>query len=531
MQQSLFRPQSGLMLARARVAMVILFGIWVVLDSDQSARAATEALPLFLLYLAASFSLLIIAKRSWWWDHHFALGGLFVDGMMFVTGLYLTKAVTLDLFGVFITLFAFIILSSATRWNLKITITISFLLVISFSLVGLIIHFFEQELEWAPLLRRLGYMSLLAVLLVWFVRSRPWGVVPRFAPISAFEGHDPLDDLLRYCMSVCAANSGFVTWLEDGSDTLRIVGRSGVQLRQAPSQQDNPFLFDVERRRVLMIEREGRFSTIQGEAAAGVFGDALEGEGLAIPFRARAGRGQLVLGGLHSLCFDDLYLAMGMAEELARALDDEAGQAIARELAMSRLRAQLAADLHDGVSQTLAGVQFRLEALRSQMVAGVASPDDVMKISQGVAAEQQHVRTMIDWLHRGTISSGQRDLRQELASLVATLAGQWDVDIEFDEGGNRIPVSTTLVYEFQQILREAIANAVRHGGAKHILLTLANHTDGAFEMEVRDNGSGCAAGIEPLSIAKRVKAMGGALRFSSSSTHTSVLIQLPGTST
>ncbi|MDE2619089.1 MAG: ATP-binding protein, partial [Sphingomonadales bacterium] len=252
-------------------------------------------------------------------------------------------------------------------------------------------------------------------------------------------------------------------------------------------------------------------------------------EGLAIPLRGRSGRGELILGGIPQLCFEDLIPAEAIADEIGRAMDDDAAQAIARELAMSRLRSQLAADLHDGVAQTLAGVQFRLQALKARTVDQTATPEDIDRISEGIAAEQNHIRTMIERLRRGTIEPGERDLRQELLPLVETLAMQWGVAIALDEAGERVPLAVAQVYEVQQVVREAVANAVRHGRATQIELTLAARSPRGFMLGIRDNGAGCAAQAQPRSIAARVSTLRGTLVFSSQAGNTRLSIVVPET--
>ncbi|MFM7378324.1 MAG: histidine kinase [Erythrobacter sp.] len=89
-------------------------------------------------------------------------------------------------------------------------------------------------------------------------------------------------------------------------------------------------------------------------------------EGLVIPLRSSSGRGLLILGCNPGLSIDDLAMAPAIAQEIAATLDRLLLSHISREVAVAQLRTTLARDLHDSVAQTLAGVRFRIEALRER---------------------------------------------------------------------------------------------------------------------------------------------------------------------
>jgi signal transduction histidine kinase len=81
------------------------------------------------------------------------------------------------------------------------------------------------------------------------------------------------------------------------------------------------------------------------------------------------------------------------------------------------------------------------------------------------------------------------------------------------------------------MLREAVANAVRHGGAKRIDVGLAVAND-QLQMRVADNGAGFpkANGISaatPWSLKERVERAHGSIRLDSEPGSTNILISLP----
>jgi signal transduction histidine kinase len=81
------------------------------------------------------------------------------------------------------------------------------------------------------------------------------------------------------------------------------------------------------------------------------------------------------------------------------------------------------------------------------------------------------------------------------------------------------------------MLREAVANAVRHGGADRVDVGLAVD-DGRLQLRVADNGSGFArpkgaAAVEPWSLKERVERAHGSIRLVSEPGSTNILITLP----
>ncbi|MBV1692594.1 ATP-binding protein [Novosphingobium sp. G106] len=217
-----------------------------------------------------------------------------------------------------------------------------------------------------------------------------------------------------------------------------------------------------------------------------------------------------------------------MGREIASAIDDEETEALIREVAMSRLRSQIAADLHDSVVQTLAGASFRLEALKENPAAGAAR-SEITTINAAIAAEQTHVRTMIDKLRRGVVLPGERNLYQEIAALTEPLGAQWKIEISAEEPAEPIILSSALTFEIQQILREAVANAVRHGRARTVHASFATSERGTLILTIIDDGRGFPVDGKamPRSISDRVSLLGGTMHLASSPGNTGITIVIP----
>ena len=85
-------------------------------------------------------------------------------------------------------------------------------------------------------------------------------------------------------------------------------------------------------------------------------------------------------------------------------------------------------------------------------------------------------------------------------------------------------------HEINQLVREAIANAARHGHASEVVLVAAK-ADRALTLAIRDNGSGfgeaaCGETV-PRSMQERVHALGGTLKVESGASGSTVTIRLP----
>jgi signal transduction histidine kinase len=104
-----------------------------------------------------------------------------------------------------------------------------------------------------------------------------------------------------------------------------------------------------------------------------------------------------------------------------------------REAAIARTRANVARDLHDSVAQSLAGANFRLEALRNLIRWGADPLPELDAIKQSIRTEQGQLRTMIERLRREDASAERRDIAEELSVLLDGLAQQWRIAVRIEQ--------------------------------------------------------------------------------------------------
>jgi signal transduction histidine kinase len=219
----------------------------------------------------------------------------------------------------------------------------------------------------------------------------------------------------------------------------------------------------------------------------------------------------------------DLYLARALSVQLAAAVDNAVATETWLAAAASEERVRVAHDLHDGILQFLTGLALQLRLIERQVT---TDPEGVLQrihtVTSALRQEQQDLRRFVEGIrpHRAPIP----DVGQPLSDLVPMLAEQWDIGINV-EITNEPPAN--LAAEVRLIVRESVANAVRHGKARR--MKICSKTDDAgYHLSVDDDGGGFGtdgrftvamlrdSGTGPVSILDRVERLGAALMLDTS---------------
>jgi signal transduction histidine kinase len=115
--------------------------------------------------------------------------------------------------------------------------------------------------------------------------------------------------------------------------------------------------------------------------------------------------------------------------------------------------------------------------------------------------------------------------------LAERLSQQWAIDCRIDAEEVNASIPVRLQLDLQQLLREAVANAVRHGSARRVEVGVAVDDD-RLELTVDDDGCGFAkangeVAAAPWSLKERVERANGSIRLASRPGSTRILISLP----
>jgi signal transduction histidine kinase len=534
-----FEHRSGRIIALCRFALATVFFIALWLAPDQPVRSVATGYAILFGYMLLSSLLLVIAWRNWWWDQRLAWPMHVLDVVLFLAAVYFTETNNEAFTSPFLAFFAYLMLSATIRWDWRMTAVTSLGVAGLYLLVGLGMRSAHIELDMFRFGRRVTYMVVMSLVLVWFGLQRRQQSVERFAepPGSAEDRLPPLLEALRYAMAQTDSGRGAIAWADDEEPhvevrTIELECASG-RLSPEVLSPDAPFakhvqLFDSEKGRVLRIG--GQRSETSRERVVDPLADHCGlTEGLALPFSAVTGRGEVLLADIPGMCADHVELGALIAREIGAGFDRQSTLALVRESALARMRDGVARDLHDTIAQSLAGVSLRLEGLRHWIRNGGDADSEIQTIKSALRAEQSQVRGMIDRLRHGESLLPDGTAAKTLGPLLRDLAEYWGIAIDIEDHGKTIVIPGWLAHELRQLLREAVANAVRHGGASRVAIALAEE-NAMLRLTVADDGRGFPAErppAHPRSISERIAGLGGSLGVESGPAGASLQLTVP----
>jgi signal transduction histidine kinase len=251
-------------------------------------------------------------------------------------------------------------------------------------------------------------------------------------------------------------------------------------------------------------------------------------EGIIAPVDSAIGIGQLLVWDMKIASADAIPVARSLAAQIGNVLDREEMAALARNAAEAGVRQALARDLHDSVAQFLAGTLFRLEALRRWTREGNDPEPEIDAIKNALRREQGQLRQLISNLRRGEDSDRQTEIADELHDLMTEAGAHWHIETKLVLPDHPLPVSVKISHEIRQLVREGVANAVRHGKCRRVTVSLAE-ASGQLLLAIGDDGTGFPKDSDipyPRSISERVDALGGKMHIRTSDAGTELEIAL-----
>jgi len=200
-----------------------------------------------------------------------------------------------------------------------------------------------------------------------------------------------------------------------------------------------------------------------------------------------------------------------------------------QRLAVLEDRERIAAELHDGVIQSLFAVGMSLQA-----TAGMAGdPDTAQRLNQAVDAVDTAIRDLRNYifgLRPGALADRQLALSlEELTKSFDESTGLTVIGSVDREAASRLAGRETTLL---QAAREALSNAVRHSGGRTVRVDLRREGDEAL-LEIADDGAGFdtataeGRGQGLGNLRRRADALGGRLEIDSDAEGTTVRIRVP----
>jgi len=348
------------------------------------------------------------------------------------------------------------------------------------------------------------------------------------------ESHAPTEDQLAALVSVAANQMPYaLCWLErDGQWRGLAVDRSGDRRamedgslvdRLSAADISGDIIVDCERGDAVRLTPRGVVSHSFDSRLSRTFAQLLDARTLLfLAFDSSDLRARFALASDRRLSLGALNHFRGISAGLLDQMETLVCVAEWRRRILREARAIAARDMHDSVLQTLGGLRMRIAALGHAAVLA-----DVSELDTIIAAEQRSLRTI---LQQNEGSPGDAvDLTEHFDRRLRSLARQWDVVCSFRRPAVPVLVSAETAFECEFLLREALANAVKHAGARMLtaglaldqgLLIITLGSDGGFAKPVLDG----AIALASRSLAQRVVRLNGTAY--TEPTHRGVLLSI-----
>ncbi len=553
------RRRTDRLIAAGRVLLAAssLLAVW--LDPSEPVNQAPVAYGLLVAYLGYAAAVAVAAWRSELPGRRWQAATHGFDLAFFSAFVYFTAGPASP----FTAYFVFSLVCAALRWRWQGTLWTAAVALGAF--LGIGVYFGEVRhdpaFELNELIIRGVYLAVVAVLLGYLGshEQRTLRVVselaswPRRVPE---QREDLVREVLGYAGAVLAAPRVALLWSGGGEEDELLLAtwrRGEVEVTRRDGRCEDwvhPelagadfFCADAAARPARVHrQREGAAETWVGQPLPAEPGGWLAtGPLLSVALRGEIGEGRLFFLERPGLTSDELLLATIVAGVVGARLDHFT---LARRLANAAAaeeRIRLARDLHDGVLQALTGISLRLEVVRRRAErAGDGAATELAQVQRLILEEQRDLRFFIQELRppAGPAAEG-RGLPAALDELVERVAGEWGLRVDLRTEGD---APEALGREVVHLVREALVNAVRHGGARGARVHLVAAGD-RLRLEIADDGCGfpfvgrftgeemARRGEGPRSLRERVAALDGHLELESSPEGACVYIDLPSGAT
>ncbi|MFQ5811303.1 MAG: sensor histidine kinase, partial [Armatimonadota bacterium] len=219
-------------------------------------------------------------------------------------------------------------------------------------------------------------------------------------------------------------------------------------------------------------------------------------------------------------------------QEQLRALASELSLAEARE------RRRIAGELHDGIGQSLALAQIKLDALRADKRAGVFA-EQIAETRNIIDEAVADVRALTFDLTPPALY--ELGFVAAARSLCERLENEHGLVIGFSDDGRAKLVSEDVRVILFRALRETLINVIKHAGASHVEVSVARDNE-HMHVDVADDGVGFDAtqlasdgGVSGrfglFNVQERLEHVGGRLQVESApghGTHVTLVAPLDG---
>jgi PAS domain S-box-containing protein len=185
-------------------------------------------------------------------------------------------------------------------------------------------------------------------------------------------------------------------------------------------------------------------------------------------------------------------------------------------------RQRIGKDLHDGLGQHLAGLGYLAKALEEKLSAKrLQEHEDAARISRLMVQALTQTRDLARGLFPVELET--KGLLAALKDLAEGTKNLYGISCSLEYDADSAAPERTVQEHLYRLTQEAINNAVRHGKARSVAVTIRLQRPGRMLLTVRDNGAGftltpgTASGMGLRNMQCRARAIGGELEVRSPS--------------
>lgn len=163
--------------------------------------------------------------------------------------------------------------------------------------------------------------------------------------------------------------------------------------------------------------------------------------------------------------------------------------AVSEKIAEDKERKRLAREIHDTLGHALTGIAAGVDACIAMIdINPEATKKQLMVISKVVRQGIVDVRNSLNKLRPGALE--QHGFKGALENMIEEFTSVSDLTITLDYRLDKVDFENTKEDILFRVIQESVTNAVRHGDATHIDISLYIE-DNSLYLRIQDNGQGC----------------------------------------
>lgn len=163
--------------------------------------------------------------------------------------------------------------------------------------------------------------------------------------------------------------------------------------------------------------------------------------------------------------------------------------AVSEKIAEDKERKRLAREIHDTLGHALTGIAAGVDACIAMIdINPEATKKQLMVISKVVRQGIVDVRNSLNKLRPGALE--QHGFKRAIENMIEEFTSVSDLTISLDYRLDKVDFENTKEDILFRVIQESVTNAVRHGDATHIDISLYIE-DNSLYLKIQDNGQGC----------------------------------------